>query len=146
MSLLKKFARYFFQDRGRERPEYFTMLDAPVQNFFHFRTARIGEYAALPQRARAPFRAALKLFDGAANVLRRGLRSPSGVVHNELTRAPENLMIHRERRADRKPGVARSRLNVNTFERRVIKDFSVGHAVEGHAACKAQRFFPGLSR
>src|SRR5262249_20036700 len=60
MRLLKPFAARFRQNRWRERPENFSMLDAPVQYLFHFRTPRIGHYTAVPQRPRPPLRPSLK--------------------------------------------------------------------------------------
>src|SRR5580704_12989295 len=60
MSFLEKFAGSFFQNRGSKWPEYLTMLDPAIQNVFHFRPARVGKNASLPQRARAPFNASLK--------------------------------------------------------------------------------------
>ena len=36
------------------------MLDAAIQNVLHLSTARIGENAAIAERARSPFRRALK--------------------------------------------------------------------------------------
>src|ERR1700723_2508595 len=60
MRLLEVFAGRFFEDRRREGPEGLAVFDAAIQNFFHFRPPRIGQNAALAQRARAPFDAALK--------------------------------------------------------------------------------------
>src|SRR3984957_4690767 len=171
MGLLKKFSRRLFQYGRSEGPEYFTVLDASIQDFFHFRTAGIGQNAALPQGTRAPFRTALKptenfpfgnvtrgglnqrilvelidldfiagaliFFDGAANVLGRGLRSPSGMVHHELSRKAENLMTHGKRGADRKPGVAGGRLVVDSLKGGVNENFSFGYAVEGVPAGEA---------
>src|ERR1700722_12395747 len=171
MGFLKKFSGRLFQYGGSEGPEYFPVLDAPIQDFFHFRAAGIGQNAALPQGPRAPFRTALKpaqnfpfgnmtrgglhqgilvelidldsiasaliFFDGAANVLGRGLRSPSGVVHHEFARKAENLMTHGKRGTDRKPGVAGGRLDVDSLKWRVIENFPVGYAVEGDPAGEA---------
>src|ERR1700722_13048642 len=171
MGLLKKFSRRLFQYGGSEGPEYFPVLDAPVQDFFHFRTAGIGQNAELPQGPGAPLRAGLKpaqnfpfgnmtrgglhqgilvelidldfiagtliFFDGASNVLGRGLRSPSRVVHHELSRKAENLMTHGERGTDRKPGIAGGRLDVDSLKRRVVENFAVGYTVEGDAAGEA---------
>ena len=58
--LLEKFAGGFFGDRGRKGAENLAVLDAAVENVLHFRAARIGQNAAIAQRARAPFRRALK--------------------------------------------------------------------------------------
>ncbi len=56
MGLLEKFARGFLQDRRSKRPEDFAMLDAPVQDVFHFRRgADRRECCDCPARA-APIR------------------------------------------------------------------------------------------
>ena len=81
---------------------------------------------------------------GGANLHRRKLRAPSGVVHHEFARAAEDLVIHGERSADGKTSVARGRLNINALERRVIEYFSVGDAIKSHAAREAERFFAGF--
>ena len=45
-----------------------------------------------------------------------------------------------ECRADRETCVARRGLNVHFFKRCLSEDFSIGYAIEGHTAGKAQRF------
>src|SRR4029077_7924090 len=57
---LKPFAACFRQNRRRERPKNFPMLDAPVQNLFHLCPPRIGHNASISERPRSPFCPPLK--------------------------------------------------------------------------------------
>ncbi len=75
---------------------------------------------------------------GGANFGGRKFRAPVGVVHREFARAAENLMIHGERGADGKAGIACSGLDEDALERRRVENFSIGDAIEGHAAGQAQ--------
>src|ERR1700722_16807182 len=50
----------FGEDGRRERTKDFAMFDAAIENFFHFRTTRIGNDAAITECARSPFGTALK--------------------------------------------------------------------------------------
>src|SRR5580704_15734782 len=59
MGFFEPLAGFFREDRGREGAEDFPVLDASVQNFFHFGAARVGDDAAVAERAGAPFGAAL---------------------------------------------------------------------------------------
>src|ERR1700684_2294993 len=59
MSALEIFARGFLQNRGSEWAEHLAMLDALIQNIFHFGPAWVGQNATVAERARTPFRAAL---------------------------------------------------------------------------------------
>ena len=70
----KIFAGGLFEDRRREGAKDFAVLDAAIQNVLHLRAARIGQNAAIAERARAPFGAALKPADdfSRGDVLRRG--------------------------------------------------------------------------
>src|SRR5258708_37136355 len=52
--------RVFREYRRRKRGEDFPVLDPAIQNLLHFRTARVGDDAAIAQGARPPFGAALK--------------------------------------------------------------------------------------
>src|SRR5258708_12541053 len=52
--------RVFSEYRRRKRAEDFPVLDPAIQNLLHFRTARVGDDAAIAQGARPPFGAALK--------------------------------------------------------------------------------------
>ena len=58
--LLEIFRRSFREDGRRKRAKYFTVLDSAVENVLHFRTPRVGDDAAIAQRPRPPFGAALK--------------------------------------------------------------------------------------
>src|SRR5262245_1807115 len=60
MRLFEPFSGSFRQDRRRKGPENFAMLDAAIQDLFHFRPARIGHDAAISQRAWPPLRASLE--------------------------------------------------------------------------------------
>src|SRR6266404_3697674 len=60
MRLLEILCSRFRQDRRRERPKVFSVLDAAIEDLFHFRTPRIGNNTSISQRARAPFAPALK--------------------------------------------------------------------------------------
>src|SRR5258708_7927344 len=59
MGFIKPLAGFFGEDGGGEGAEDFAVLDAAVQNFFHFGAARVGDDAAVAERAGAPFGAAL---------------------------------------------------------------------------------------
>src|SRR5258707_1053912 len=59
MGFIKPLAGFFGEDGGGEGAEDFAVLDAAVENFFHFRAARVGDDAAVAKRAGAPFGAAL---------------------------------------------------------------------------------------
>ncbi len=63
MRFLEKLAGSFFRNRGCEWTKRFAVLDAPVQDVFHFGAARVGQDAAIAQRARSPFRRALEPAD-----------------------------------------------------------------------------------
>src|SRR5690349_6418 len=58
--LLEILRRSLRKDGRRKRAKYFTVLDAAVENFLHFRTPRVGDDTAIAQRPRPPFGAALK--------------------------------------------------------------------------------------
>ena len=60
MRLLEEFADGFLGDGWREGTKDFAVLDAAIQNVLHLRAARVGQNAAIAERARAPFRGALK--------------------------------------------------------------------------------------
>src|SRR5258708_3078596 len=60
MRLLEIFRGVFREDRRRKRPKDFPVLDPAVQNFLHFRTARVGNDASIAQGAWTQFGAALK--------------------------------------------------------------------------------------
>ena len=150
------------------------MLDAAIENFLHFRAARIGDDAAIAEGARTPLgaalepaenfsvgddrRAALHEFffrqfgDGiaalrelagghrGADSLARVARPPISVVHHKGARLAENLVPYVEGGANGETGVPGRGMNIDFFERRRIEDFSVGHAIEGHAAGEANGF------
>src|SRR5207244_5916324 len=84
-------------------------------------------------------------FEGPPNPIRVELRTPTSVLHHELSRLAENLVIHVVGGPDRQPGVAGGGLDVDVCERRPVEDLAVGHAVEGHATCETDRFLPGLA-
>ena len=139
--------------------------------------ARIGDDAAISQRARPPLGAPLKpaenfpggdflrrflgnhFFvklgnlhalalqaaggDGRAHLLGRVARPPVGIFHDERTRLAENLMMHEISGADREPRISRSGLHEDLFERRLIENFPVGHAIERHAAGQANGLLLG---
>ena len=52
-------------------------------------------------------------------------------------------MMHVIRGANRQARVARRGLHENLFERRLVENFPVGHAIERHAAGQAHRFLFG---
>src|ERR1700730_7632337 len=54
MRFFKIFPGGFGEDGGREGTKDFAVLDAAIQNFFHFRTTRIGDNAAIAERPRSP--------------------------------------------------------------------------------------------
>ena len=58
--LLKVFAGGFCENGRRKWAKGFAVFDAPVEDFLHLRTARVGDNAAIAKRARTPFGAALK--------------------------------------------------------------------------------------
>ncbi len=60
MGFFEIFAGGLREDGRCEGAEDFAVLDAAIQNFFHFRAARIGDDAAIAEGARSPFGAALK--------------------------------------------------------------------------------------
>src|SRR5436305_6141303 len=60
---LEYLLRALGQNDRREGAERLAMFDAAVQNVLHFRLARIGEQAAIAERARPELRAALKPAD-----------------------------------------------------------------------------------
>src|SRR5206468_6426293 len=84
-------------------------------------------------------------FEGPPNPIRVILRTPAGVLHHELSRLAEDLVIHVVRGSHRQPGVARGGLDVDVCERSVVEDLAVGHAVEGHTAGETDRLLPGLA-
>jgi hypothetical protein len=59
------------------------------------------------------------------------------MIHHEFSRASEDLVIHCERCADGESSVARGGLDVNALERGMVEYFSIGDAIERHAARKA---------
>src|ERR1700736_892157 len=60
MRFFEIFAGGFGEDGRREGTEDFAMLDAAIQNFFHFRTTGIGDDAAIAEGPRSPFGTVLK--------------------------------------------------------------------------------------
>src|SRR6266852_2601382 len=60
MRLFEPHARRLLQNGRGEWPEDFAVLDPAIENLLHLRAARIGDDAAISERARAPFRAALE--------------------------------------------------------------------------------------
>src|SRR6202040_546487 len=152
------------------------VLNPAVEDFLHFRAARVGDDAAITKRAWTPFGPALKpaenfsirddrrgaagqiyfgkfsdgiatlrqaiRIDCAANLFTRVSRSPVSVIHHEAARLAEFLMPYEVGGANCQTSVSRCRMNVNLFERRGIKDFSVRHAIESHAACQTNGLQP----
>ena len=51
--------------------------------------------------------------------------------------------MHEIRRADRQARIPGRGLQINLLERRLIENFSVGHAIERHAAGQAHGFLFG---
>src|ERR1700683_2181151 len=76
MRFLKVFAGGLFNDGRRERAKRLAVFYPPVQNVFHFRTARVGQNAAVSKGARPPFDGALKPSHdfSRGNVMRRQLQ------------------------------------------------------------------------
>src|SRR5712692_9398254 len=60
MRLLEILCSRFRQDRRREWPEDYSVLDAAVEDLLHFLTPRISNNTSIAKRARAPFAPALK--------------------------------------------------------------------------------------
>src|SRR5215472_5127261 len=58
--LFKIFPGGLGQDRRRKGAKALAVLDAPVENLFHFGTAGVRYDAAIPERARAPLGSSLK--------------------------------------------------------------------------------------
>ena len=160
--------RRFRKHRRAERPERLAELDARVQRVLHVGAARIGEDAAAPERARAELHAPLEPADdlavgdrarravdqfGLAEPLERDAAAPARVVsrrspelravvdvpHDEVPRLLQHLVPDVQRGANRGAGIVRGRLNVDVLERRPLEDHAVGDAVQGHAACEADR-------
>src|SRR5437667_11224981 len=77
------------------------------------------------------------LVDSLSNPLPSELRAPVGVLHHELSRLAENLVIHIVGSANRQPGVAGCGLNVNLSKWCSVENLAVGHAVEGYTAREA---------
>ena len=77
MRLAEIFSHRLFDDRRRKGAKCLAVLDAPVQNVFHLRPSRIGEDAAISERARAPLGGTLIPADdfSGGNVARRGLQA-----------------------------------------------------------------------
>ena len=65
------------------------------------------------------------------------------VAHHEAARPLQDLVPDVQRRADRRAGVVRRRLDVDVLERRAIEDHAVGDAVERDAAGQADLLEPG---
>ncbi len=72
------------------------------------------------------------------DLLVREGRAPVRVVHGELARPPCDLVPHEEGRAERRPVVRRSRLDVHLVERGPLPDLPVRDAVHRTAAGQAQ--------
>src|SRR5215813_1940728 len=53
--LLEPVGGSFFENRRSKRSEDLAVFDAAIQDFLHFRTAWIGDNAAIPERSRPPF-------------------------------------------------------------------------------------------
>src|SRR5271155_3718967 len=68
------------------------------------------------------------------------------MIHHELARPPENLMVHREGRPHRETRVPRRRLNIDTLKRRAIENLPIREAVECDATRQTQRLLPGFLR
>jgi len=66
------------------------------------------------------------------------------VIHHEITRGAEHLVLHVERGAERGAAVVGGRLDIEAFERRLALDFAVHRAVERDAARHAQVLEAGL--
>ncbi len=107
--LLEKFADCLFGDGWREGAKDFAVLDAAIQNFLHFRAARIGENAAIAQRARSPFRSTLKpAHDFSGGDVARGCFDQRRFVEVRNLRVPRsngdiNRFAHFRRRVLRAP-------------------------------------------
>jgi hypothetical protein len=57
---LEIFAHGFFENRRRKGPKRLAVLNAPVENLFHFGPSRIGKNASVAKRPWTPFDATLK--------------------------------------------------------------------------------------
>ncbi len=60
MRLLEEFADGLLGNGWRKGTKDLAVLDAAIQDVLHLRPARVGQNAAIAERARAPFRGALK--------------------------------------------------------------------------------------
>src|ERR1700686_2153276 len=149
------------------------MLDAAIQNFFHFLPARVGDDAAIAEGPRAPFGTLLKPaenfsigvnlrrvahevglrelghgitvarkgagIDRVTHLVARIARTPVRVIHHERARLSENLIPHVERRPHGEAAITGSGMNVDLLKPGGVKNFSVGDAIESHAAGETHR-------
>src|SRR5271156_64724 len=88
----------------------------------------------------------MEMFNRVPDLLTRKFRTPTRVIHHELARPSENLMVDREGRPHRETRVPRRRLNIDTLKRRAIENLPIREAVECDATRQTQRLLPGFLR